>query len=369
MATNIAVWIRLTSATVGALVALVGAAPPARPTWVTISAASFFTWAAVFAYIAMKRGLSIPLIGVDVLAVVAICLVYGEVVPAGALASSAGTSWVDLIASSGVFVAHTGLRLPHGVAVTMIIAAACAIGRSVVSEMPVVLSLQGILAGGTMVLLRRGAQAADAALAKRAAVFIDAASRAAVRADERDQQRRLHDTVLATLTMIGIGAISHASPVLRARAAKDLAVVNQLRSYPDTEAHGSQYSRLDLALLAARSVPRPGLRHLDVELDAPPIELPRQVTAGFADSVAEALTNVARHADTGSAVVRADHRQDGVVVQVIDSGRGFTADRIPPHRRGYRDSIAARMRAIGGDARIVSREGVGTLVTLWWPHD
>ncbi|WP_344879778.1 sensor histidine kinase [Nonomuraea antimicrobica] len=369
MATNIAVWIRLSSAAVGGLVAVIGAAPPARPDWVTISATTFLVWAGTFAYIALKRGLSIPLVGVDVLVVVGICLVYGNVVPAGALASVAGTSWVDLIASTGVFVAHTGLRLAHGALATVIIAVAAAIGRSVVSEVPVVLVLQGVLAGGMMVLLRSGAEAADTALAKRAAAFVDAASRAAVRADERDQQRRLHDTVLATLTMIGTGAISRGSPILRVRAAEDLATVNQLRSYPDMEAGGSQCSRLDLALLAARSVPRPGLRQLDVDLDAPPIELPRQVTAGFADSVAEALTNVARHADTGSAVVRASDRPDGVVVEVIDSGRGFATDWIPPYRRGYRDSIAARMRAIGGDARITSREGVGTLVTLWWPHD
>ncbi|MFC7589497.1 hypothetical protein ACFQYP_41780 [Nonomuraea antimicrobica] len=212
MATNIAVWIRLSSAAVGGLVAVIGAAPPARPDWVTISATTFLVWAGTFAYIALKRGLSIPLVGVDVLVVVGICLVYGNVVPAGALASVAGTSWVDLIASTGVFVAHTGLRLAHGALATVIIAVAAAIGRSVVSEVPVVLVLQGVLAGGMMVLLRSGAEAADTALAKRAAAFVDAASRAAVRADERDQQRRLHDTVLATLTMIGTGAISRGSP-------------------------------------------------------------------------------------------------------------------------------------------------------------
>jgi signal transduction histidine kinase len=92
------------------------------------------------------------------------------------------------------------------------------------------------------------------------------------------------------------------------------------------------------------------------------------VTSAIADSVAEALTNVARHADTGTVVVRAQHGSHGVRVEVSDRGRGFDPAEVAPHRRGCRESITGRMNAVGGTADIVSRRGTGTLVVLGWAH-
>ena len=234
--------------------------------------------------------------------------------------------------------------------------------------MPIVLLLQGILAAAVMALLRQAASPADLALSRRTAVTVAAVADAAVRADERDQQRKLHDTVLATLTMVGTGAIAHDSPVLRVRAASDLAILDDLRAHPEHGTDpGPRSTRLDLALAAIRTALHPGLPHLDIRLDAPPIELPRHVTAAITDSAAEALTNVARHADTSAVLIRARPGENGVTVEVSDHGRGFDPTLIPRHRRGYRESIAGRMAAIGGTAHIESHRGVGTLVVLAWP--
>ncbi|MDO0937773.1 hypothetical protein QQY66_40855 [Streptomyces sp. DG2A-72] len=59
-----------------------------------------------------------------------------------------------------------------------------------------------------MVLLRHGARRADLALSEEASARASTRARSAARTDERDQQRLLHDTVLATLTMVGTGSIT-----------------------------------------------------------------------------------------------------------------------------------------------------------------
>jgi signal transduction histidine kinase len=75
---------------------------------------------------------------------------------------------------------------------------------------------------------------------------------------------------------------------------------------------------------------------------------------------------VARHADTRAARVTARRTGEGVTVEVCDGGRGFDPAAVPSHRRGLRESVYGRMRAVGGSARAVSSPGAGTRVVLRW---
>ncbi|MGH3914124.1 MAG: sensor histidine kinase, partial [Pseudonocardiaceae bacterium] len=206
-------------------------------------------------------------------------------------------------------------------------------------------------------------------VAGQTSAYIDTAVRAGVRADELDQQRRLHDTVLATMTVVGTGAIPQPSPALRTRAAADVAIVDRLLAgtSPETE-HPPMTARLDVALRAVSLVPRPGLPPLHTALEVPPIALPRQVINGIGECVAEALTNVARHSGTTSAVVRAYQEGAGVVVEISDNGRGVDSHAVPLYRRGLHGSITGRMQALGGEASIVSAAGRGTRVILRWAN-
>ena len=100
------------------------------------------------------------------------------------------------------------------------------------------------------------------------------------------------------------------------------------------------------------------------ELDGDP---PPAVTAALVGAAREALTNVAKHAGTGRAVVRAVSRADAVEVTVRDHGRGFD----PLAERagfGVDRSIITRMREVGGRAELWSAPGRGTRVTLWAPR-
>ncbi|MEV4996542.1 response regulator [Streptomyces niveus] len=118
----------------------------------------------------------------------------------------------------------------------------------------------------------------------------DERARAAARADERDHQRRLHDTVLATLTMV----IADRSEALRHRAPADLQAIDAPAPPDGTPAGLVPLAPPDVALRAAASMPRPGLPAPTVELGLGAVLLPRPVV------------NVVRHAGTTAAQVRAE---------------------------------------------------------------
>jgi signal transduction histidine kinase len=85
------------------------------------------------------------------------------------------------------------------------------------------------------------------------------------------------------------------------------------------------------------------------------------VTAYFV--VAEALTNVAKHADARSAIVTFGMRGDDVSVEIADDGRGGVALELGSGVVGLRD----RVEAIGGQLDVVSRVGIGTTITALLP--
>ena len=366
LGSGIAIALRAGGTAVGGIAAVAGVADGVDPAWLFPSLGVLALWACVFTVRTRLAGLSDWLVGIDLVVAAAVCLAQARLVPAAALTAGGGTGWIVLIASPAVFIAQISWPFPAGVAGAALLAGCYHLGAPAPTDISFVLLLQGLLAQGLIGLLRRAGRVADHTVAERTAAHIEAATRAALRADERDQHRRLHDTVLATITMIGAGAISRPSPAVHARIGADLAVLAQLSAAPT----GSppQPARLDLMLRAVDRTPLPGLPPLDVLLDAPPIELPRPVVAGIAAGVAEALTNVARHA--GTDVVRVDARRDGagVIVEVVDAGRGFDVDAALAHRRGVRDSIVNRLREVGGDAEVIARPGAGTRVILRWPR-
>ncbi|MGH8919457.1 MAG: sensor histidine kinase, partial [Actinomycetes bacterium] len=274
-----------------------------------------------------------------------------------------------MVASTGVYIAQIGLRPKHGLPLAAVVTGCYWWGVPGPTVMPFVLVMQGIITAGMLQVLRRAGRAADLAVSGQTSAYLDTAVRAGVRADELDQQRRLHDTVLATMTVVGTGAIPRLSPALRARAEADVAIVDQLLAGTSPEAENAPLTaRLDVALRAVSLVPRPGLPALRTVLEVPPIALPRPIVNGIGECVAEALTNVARHSGTTSAVVRAYQEGAGIVVEVSDDGRGIDSRAMPPHRRGLQGSITGRMRALGGEASIVSAAGKGTRVILRWAN-
>jgi signal transduction histidine kinase len=56
-----------------------------------------------------------------------------------------------------------------------------------------------------------------------------------------------------------------------------------------------------------------------------------------------------------------------VRAMVTDSGRGFDVGSIGEGRLGFSESIVARLRDVGGNARLFSSPGSGTTVVLEVP--
>jgi signal transduction histidine kinase len=217
------------------------------------------------------------------------------------------------------------------------------------------LALGFVIAWMVFALARRGGRAAVAE-----------GLRAGREAERARLLRETHDTVLQTLEAIALRSGGNAPPVERLREIRATALQQaaSLRAVlrEDTARQGGLAA--GLRALTEEFLAR-GL-HTELvtgELAGDPAPA---VTAALVGATREALTNVAKHAGTGRAVVRAVSRPDGVEVTVRDHGRGFD----PGAERagfGVDRSIVARMREVGGRAELWSAPGRGTRVTLWAP--
>jgi signal transduction histidine kinase len=178
--------------------------------------------------------------------------------------------------------------------------------------------------------------------------------------------RETHDTVLQTLEAIALRSGGDAPPAerlqeIRATALQQAASLRAVLR-EDTARQGGLVAGL-------RSLTEEFLTrgfHTELVTGELADDPPPAVTAALVGATREALTNVAKHAGTGRAVVRAVSRPEGVEVTVRDHGGGFD----PGAERagfGVDRSIVARMREVGGRAELWSAPGRGTRVTLWVP--
>ena len=99
-----------------------------------------------------------------------------------------------------------------------------------------------------------------------------------------------------------------------------------------------------------------------------PRGIPDAIQAILLKNIAEALTNVEKHAHATRVSVVAEKAGGGVRVKVTDNGTGFVPAeslRVP----GHIGLVAMRERAqlAGGSCRVVSDPGTGTAIEFWVP--
>lgn len=168
--------------------------------------------------------------------------------------------------------------------------------------------------------------------------------------------RRIHETVLNTLTALSMGITPSREADARAACRRDLEQVSLgLEQIPDSTLR-------EILTAAGRAVPA-----VDIMIDLPP-ESDDMVTASVAnplrDAVVEALRNVERHSGVHHAILRA-RITDVIRIDVIDDGIGMSVD--AEERFGLRNTIRSGMASIGGSTRIhVPAEG-GTVIALTAP--
>ncbi|MBC9955933.1 sensor histidine kinase [Yimella sp. cx-51] len=174
----------------------------------------------------------------------------------------------------------------------------------------------------------------------------------AMAADARWVDHFLHDGIAHALKAVVLGDRLN-KPEVRAAAAQAARDVERL-------------ARPEPALALAEQVERIADESgLTVAVTGGAGHVPSAVATAFAAAVREALRNVRLHSGESEAQVRIDSAGRRTRIHIIDRGRGFDVEHLPPGRYGVSRSILARTQEVGGTAEITS-SGAGTTVTLSW---
>lgn len=193
-------------------------------------------------------------------------------------------------------------------------------------------------------------------------------------ARRRQGARLLHDTVLATLTLLAHSGVGVGVGALREQAAEDAALLRQLRLgfTPDPTRSGDyrlkpvEESTLGNTLESVKQ----RFRRMGLEVNwhgSGQVLLPSDVLDSFLLALGECLENVRRHSGVNEAHVTITDDETTVRAMVTDAGKGFDVSSIEEGRLGYTESIVARLRDVGGNARLFSSPGSGTTVVLEVP--
>ena len=358
-----AIALRLGGAVLFTAVAVLAATNQISGWWLGGPLTGLCLWSAFFTWRIRRAGLVPALVLADAVLIAALALAQQHLVPAVLIQDS--TSWMLPLACTSVYILQLVFRPALGLpaAAIVVIAYGVGAGRPVDAFLLIV---EAIVAAGLVAVIRGGARQADAIVAAGLETERQVRAEEARRADEREQHRQLHDTVLSTLTIVAAGAFAGPSAALTAQAARDLRVLQGLEGAP--AGLGEPAGTAPLTDLRPRlEQAAASTDDLAVRLKADPVTLPSPVADQLVACVGEALRNVERHAGTGQAEVTVTGGAGWAIVKIIDRGRGFDPEATPPSRRGLRESITGRMLAAGGRAAIASRPGAGTTVTVSWP--
>jgi len=216
--------------------------------------------------------------------------------------------------------------------------------------------------------------------AARRIASIGRAHRAERQASELEAQRRqgarlLHDTVLATLTLLAHSGVGVAPAALQQQAADDAKLLRQLRlgATPTPQSSGDynlepvEETVLGTTLESVKQ--RFGRMGLEVSWHGTgQVLLPSDVLDAFLLALAECLENVRRHSGVTEAHVTIVDDATTVRAMITDAGVGFTLDDVDSARLGFKESVVGRLKEVGGHARLFSAPGSGTTVVLEVPR-
>jgi signal transduction histidine kinase len=355
-----AIALRLGGAVLFTAIAVLAATKLTSGWWLAVPLTGLCLWSAFFTWHVRRSGLTPTLVVADAAVIAALALVQQHLVPATLITDN--TTWMLPLACTSIYIMQIALRPRLALPGAAVVVVAYGLGAGDVTD-GWLLVAETIVVAGLVAVIRGGARQADEVVA--ASLETEGRIRAeeARRADEREQHRQLHDTVLSTLTMVAAGAFAEPSAALTAQASRDLRVLQGLAGAPAVRDGLAPLT--DLTPKLERAAASTG--DLSVGLKLVPVTLPPPVADDLVACVGEALRNVERHAGTGQAEVTVTGGAGWAVVKISDRGRGFDPAATPPSRRGIRESITGRMQAAGGRAAIASRPGAGTTVTVSWP--
>lgn len=103
-----------------------------------------------------------------------------------------------------------------------------------------------------------------------------------------------------------------------------------------------------------------------VQFEAEGVNIPQEIELPLYRILKEAITNVRRHAQSNSIIVRLHNDSSEIVAEVQDKGKGFKPFKIFHGGLGLL-SMRTRAKALGGECLIQSMVGHGTTVQVRLP--
>jgi PAS domain S-box-containing protein len=221
------------------------------------------------------------------------------------------------------------------------------------------------------------------ALAQRAAVAIENAheyQEAQYTATLHERQRlarELHDAVTQTLFAAGLNAealprLWQSNPPEGERCLAELqrltwGALAEMRTVL-LELRPTALTEIDLRdllqQLAKAAVARAPLLEVSVSVDGER-KLDADLQVAFYRLAQEALNNIVKHADARHVQVHLRRRSHSVELRVIDDGRGFAPESIPPGHLGV-SMMRERVELIGATLALRSQPGQGTALKVVW---
>ena len=309
--------------------------------------------------------------------VVAVALLNGPDLSPAALSSLAQLTAASL-ASVALVLSTDRMRLA---VLVVIFLATTALTTYVTADAHPPLATAGLLALGWLIAATIGIWInAGVPQAGRRIASIGRAHRAERQASEIEAQRRqsarlLHDTVLATLTLLAHSGVGVAPAALQQQSADDAKLLRQLRlgATPVPMSSGGynlepvEETVLGTTLESVKQ--RFGRMGLEVSWHGTgQVLLPSDVLDAFLLALAECLENVRRHSGVREAHVTIVDDATTVRAMITDAGVGFILDDVDSARLGFKESVVARLKEVGGHARLFSEPGSGTTVVLEVPR-
>lgn len=339
------------------------------PAWWYLGPAPLAFGVSVAVVVACLRGRSRPAGRIAATVVCAACCVLTALATADTVDEAGNAMQPLLTAFVGLngFLDRPGVAIPMGAGLVGTHMGAVAATRPLDAADVVVLSvihlaiLAAAVAGGR--LARRAAADQDEANARLSGGLIADRAAAASRADRREQERELHDTVLSTLTALARASLPGSARV-RARCAADARYLRALGARDDGDPAPPDLLA-DLRSMVDTAVESCRLR-LHVDAAETVLALPDRVVLALVRAAREAVTNAERHSGSDVVDVRLRWSADQVAVEVVDGGRA-PARPAAGDRLGVRRSIVERMADVGGRGATVQAAGSGTRVVLTWP--
>jgi signal transduction histidine kinase len=203
-----------------------------------------------------------------------------------------------------------------------------------------------------------------------------------VYAEERERAlvaRELHDSVGQTLAAASFQAAAIAYEIGDHEASPRVAEIRQLLRSSIEEIRNvsrSLHPRVtsDLGLPSALEALADATRQrslIDVKIrvDVSGVVIPPALSATMYRIAQEALRNVERHADAGSATLTLCARPGYIELEVSDDGRGLESALERKRADGRFARMRERLSLAGGDLRIDSTDSSGTRVRAWVAMD